>query len=376
MIFIALAILSLVLALIPFALYCSNVKPFCELDAMRTEASSGEVPSVSLLIPARDEATSISDCVKTAQASERVNVEIVVLDDHSSDGTGDIVRQIGSEDDRVRCIDGADLPEGWNGKQHACWQLAQRASHDLLIFLDADVRLKPDAIARLVERKAQSGVALLSAFPHQKTGSILEHLLIPMMHYILLGYLPIKRMRSNNDPAFAAGCGQLFLTSKTEYQAAGTHEAIRASRHDGIKLPRQYRSQGLSSDVIDGTNLASCRMYHGAAEMIRGVLKNATEGVANPRLIGVFTILLLGANVLPIICFFGAHGDARWFAQGIALLGGFLACYPRLHAAFRFRQSKVGAALHPVAVLVFVCLQWVALIMYFLGRQVAWRGRQ
>ena len=228
-------------------------------------------------------------------------MEVVVLDDNSSDATAEIVKRIAQADERVRYFRGSPLPCGWNGKQHACKQLAELARHDRLVFLDADVRLRPDALKRLTDRQDESGVALLSGFPHQETGTMLERWIIPLMHFILLGFLPLRRMRSSRQPAYAAGCGQLFMTRKMDYERAGTHEAIRASRHDGLKLPRAYRQAGLSTDVVDAAKLAECRMYRSAAEVVRGVLKNAIEGIANPRLIVPFSLLLLGGSVLPVV---------------------------------------------------------------------------
>ena len=214
-----------------------------------------------------------------------------------------IVRQIASEDDRVRCLPSLELPPGWNGKQHACMQLSKAATFDRMAFVDADVRLAPNGLRKLVLYLDRSGAALLSAFPHQVTGTLLEKWLIPMMHYILLCFLPLSRMRSSNHPAYAAGCGQIFVTRRDAYIKAGTHAAIRASRHDGLKLPRAYREKGLMTDVIDGSDLAECRMYSSADQVIRGLLKNADEGIANAKLIVPFSLMLIGGSVMPVVLF-------------------------------------------------------------------------
>ncbi|MEO1529771.1 MAG: glycosyltransferase, partial [Planctomycetota bacterium] len=266
----SLAIVSLVLAVFPTAMFLANLSLF-RFAGSRDKNNGSE--TVSVLIPARDEASGIEACVRSCMASSDVELEVVVLDDQSQDDTAAIVTSIAQEDARVRLISGVPLPSGWNGKQHACKQLADAATHEVFVFLDADVRLKPDALARLLSRRRESNVDLLSAFPLQETGTWLEAWLIPMMHYILLGFLPFARMRERRDPSLAAGCGQLFLTTRESYAAAGTHEAIRSSRHDGIKLPRAYRSAGLMTDVVDGSELARCRMYRNTSEVIRGLLK-------------------------------------------------------------------------------------------------------
>jgi hypothetical protein len=244
-----------------------------------------------------------------------------------------------------------------------------------LAFIDADVRLQPDALARMIEYQSQSKAALLSAFPHQVTGTWLEKWLIPLMHFILLGFLPFRRMRDSVSPAYAAGCGQFFITTRTDYELAGTHASIRQSRHDGLKLPRAYRASGLSTDVIDGTSLAECRMYRSASEVIRGLLKNAVEGIANPRLIVPFSVMLIGGAVLPWVTLGMAVRDKQTVALFCSTVAIGLSFLPRVLAAVRCRQSWQGVLFHPLSLLLFVLLQWYALALHLTGRKVQWRGR-
>ena len=316
-----------------------------------------------------------------------VTLEVVVLDDGSTDRTGEIVRRLEQQDDRVRLIEGIGLPDGWNGKQHACFRLAGEARYDHFLFLDADVRLAPTAIEQLMKRKltprGEHTIALLSAFPRQETGTILEKMLIPMMHFILLCYLPFSRMRGSAHPAYASGCGQLFLTDRESYQRAGTHEAIQASRHDGLKLPKAYRKHGMLSDCIDGTDIATCRMYRSAGEVIRGLLKNANEGIANKRLLLPFTFLLAVANLLPWFTLAYALTRGRTDINSTILLVAVLVSLmaivqsfvPRLLGVVLLKQSWLGALLHPFAILLFLFLQWWAFANHLVGKQVTWRGR-
>ncbi|XZE52854.1 glycosyltransferase family 2 protein [Planctomycetaceae bacterium SH139] len=385
---IAIACILIAIALLPTLMVLSNRRLFQppvvvvettdanedgQLSSLAAEQA--ELPSVSVLIPARDEAGAIEASVRAALDSRAVEVEVVVLDDDSQDATADIVTAMAAEDARVRLVAGRPLPAGWNGKQHACAQLASVAKYQRLVFLDADVRLAPSALARLIAQQQRSGVALLSAFPYQETGTFWERLLIPLMHYILLGFLPLGRMRQQADPSLAAGCGQLFLTQQAEYQQAGTHAAIKSSRHDGLKLPRVYRAAGMMTDVCDGTDLARCRMYTSGPAVMRGLLKNADEGIAKPTLIGPFSVLLLGANVAPPMLLVISLLDGRWWLILLAGIATLLAWLPRWLCALQFRQSLLGVLLHPFAVLVFVGLQWIAFVNALRGKKVAWRGR-
>lgn len=369
-----LALAGLLLSVIPAALFFVNL-PIFLLKSGELEPIVESLPQVSVLIPARDEQYAIEGCIRSALASEGVDVEVVVLDDQSTDGTAEIVQSLEKADARVRYVHGELLADGWNGKQFACFQLARVAAFSHFAFLDADVRLRPQALQRFLAYQAEQDVMLLSAFPHQETGTWLEKWLVPMMHVILLGYLPLRRMRESDHEAYAAGCGQLFLTTRDAYQRSGTHEAIKSSRHDGLKLPRAYRRAGLTTDVVDGTRLATCRMYRSAGQVVVGVLKNAHEGIANGRLIVPFSILLLGSAVLPVGTLFASLWTQNTAGAWISALGVVAGHLPRAVGAVMFRQRPLGVVFHSLATLLFVCLQWVAFGLQLTGRSVAWRGR-
>ncbi|MEN0112043.1 MAG: glycosyltransferase family 2 protein [Planctomycetota bacterium] len=331
---------------------------------------------LSVLIPARNESANIEACVRSVlAAAEGVEVEVVVQDDASEDDTAAIVERLATEDPRVRLVAGVPLPAGWNGKQHACQRLAEAASNDVFLWIDADVRLEPDALSRLLAERRRTGADLLSGFPRQVTVTPLERMLLPLIHFVLLGFLSLRAMRGSNEPGFAAGCGQLFLTGREAYEAAGGHAAVRASRHDGVTLPRAYRRAGRTTDLFDATDLAVCRMYDGAGAVWKGLAKNATEGVAKPALIVPVTIVLVLGQVLPPVLLAMAVARGATVATILAGAATLLAYLPRLDAALRFRQPIDGALLHPVSVLLFLVIQWEALLRERIGKPVAWRGR-
>jgi hypothetical protein len=367
---VALAAAALALAAVPAALFWINLR----LYRAPPPAPPNTRPAVSVLIPARNEERSIRAAVESALTSRGVEVEVVVLDDRSEDATSKVVEDLAASDGRVRLLHGPPLPPGWCGKQHACAALAREARHPLLAFLDADVRLAPDGLARMVAFLETSGADLVSGIPRQETGTLLERLVIPLIHFVLLGFLPLWRMRRRRHPAYAAGCGQLFLARRDAYERAGGHAAIRTSLHDGITLPRAFRRAGLRTDLCDATEVSCCRMYRGAAELWHGLAKNATEGLGHPRLIVPTTLLLLGGGVLPL----GLALAAPWLpppAALLALAATVLLYSPRLAAMRRFRQSPLGAVLHPLGVAVLVAIQWYALLRALLGRPAAWKGR-
>jgi len=371
-----LTVAALLLAAIPALLTLFNLKVF--LPASK-QGRVFEEPAVSVMVPARNEAAAIEPCVRAILASRDVELEVVVLDDASTDGTDAIVRQLAEQDARVRLIRGRPLPSGWCGKQHACAQLAEAATHETWVFLDTDVRLSPDAVRRCVAFLDASRASLVSGFPRQMTGSFLEWLLLPLIHFVLLGFLPIARSRMDNSPGLAAGCGQLFITRRGDYLRAGGHTAIRASLHDGIKLPRAFRRAGLRTDIFDATDIASCRMYTRSLDVWKGLSKNATEGIGSPATIIPFTILLAGGQMLPwvLVAWGLATGWQGWPAWTVAaaVVAVALSSLPRILAAGRFRQSFTSVLAHPLGILVFLAIQWVALGRRLLGLQTSWRGR-
>ncbi len=366
----------LVLALLPVAMFLKNLQIFLPANSDQELLALAALEGVSILIPARNEALSIGLAVDAILANDHPKFEVLVLDDHSEDATAKIVQTHAIRDARVKLLNSNPLPTGWNGKQHACWQLANHAQFDWLLFLDADVRLSKDAVTRCIAEQIVRQAPLISGFPTQETGTPTEKILIPLMHYVLLGYLPIDRMRATLGVGLAAGCGQLFYANKEVYMSIEGHSSIRGSRHDGIQLPRAFRRAGHRTDIFDATDIARCRMYMSIAQVCNGLLKNATEGIANARLIVPFTILLIGGSVLPSLSLAWAlFSGATTVVLSLLSIAVVLSFVPRLLACQRFHQSLLGAVLHPVGVLWFVAIQWIAILRKQLGITTKWRGR-
>jgi glycosyltransferase involved in cell wall biosynthesis len=362
-------------AVIPAALFVWNAILFRAPPPL--DPRSSPLPPVSVLIPARNEEHGIMACVESVLASRHIQLEVVVLDDHSSDGTAELVRTIAARDGRVRLESAPPLPDGWCGKQHACSTLAKLARHDVFAFLDADVRLAPDALARMALFLKDSRAALVSGFPRQETGTFLEKLLIPLINWLLLGFLPLAAMRRTTWPAFGAGCGQWFMTHRDAYEKAGGHAAVKASLHDGLMLPRAYRRAGLMTDLCDATSLATCRMYRSASAVWMGLAKNAREGMAATGQVGFWTVVLLCGQVIPwLVVPIALMAAGFWSVPGIGYcLAVVVAFAVRSAMTLRFRQSMLGALLHFVSILLVLAVQWYAVARAILRKPVGWKGR-
>jgi hypothetical protein len=378
----SIAIACLVLAAIPVTVFAANFSAFIRLPK-RTSADDPTLPPISVLVPARNEEASIASAMKSILASGGVDLELIVLDDHSTDQTATIVSEIAQTDHRVRLIAAPPLPAGWCGKQHACQILADQASHDALLWMDADVRLSPDALERMLLEFKRNPAALISGFPFEQTQTWLEALLIPLIHFILLGFLPLRMMRRDPSPSLGAGCGQLFMAERKQYIEAGGHAAIRASLHDGIALPRAFRKAGKRTDLFDASDLAQCRMYDSASAVWNGLLKNAGEGIATPVAIVPWTVMLLGGQTLPLllIIYLAAHRTLETLPMLFFVLANAIGIIVRLISAHRFYSRSSGlpkyisAIAHPLGVSIFLLIQWHFLLRRATGRRAKWKGR-
>ncbi len=373
-------VLAFCCATLPAVLWVWNMLLYREPQmGSCAESGSCSLPSaISVLIPARNEEHVIAASLTSLLASRGVEIEIVVLDDASTDRTAEIVRGFAEKDTRVRLRSSPPLPHGWNGKQHACHALAQAARFEVLCFLDADVRLAPEALVSMASFLSRSGSDLVSGFPRQETESLLECLLLPLIHFVLLSYLPLAGMRSLPAPGFAVGCGQFLMVRREAYRKTGGHAEIRATMHDGLLLPQLFRRNGLRTDIADLTYLATCRMYHNASEVWRGLAKNATEGMAAPARILPFTFLLFCGQVLPLLLAISVVIWPASYSDGARslILAALAASYiPRLVSVWKYRQSLSSALLHPLGVTVLLLLQWYALLGKLAGQQVTWKER-
>jgi hypothetical protein len=361
-----LAIAALALAALPAILGAVN------LTLMRAPRAR-PLPDrtlVSILIPARNEEGNIAASVEAALRSTGVAIEVVVMDDGSTDRTPEIVGALAAADPRVRLERAPPLPEGWTGKVHACFRLAQAARGTHLLFVDADVRLEPSAAAALVSHAAATETPMVSAVPRQIMETLGERLTVPSINLLMLGYLPVALMRTRPDPSLGAACGQMLLAEREAYFGVGGHEAIRTRIHDGLQLARVFREKGYRTDVVAGAGLATCRMYRGFAEAWAGFAKNAHEAMATPKALPVWTVLLFGGHVLPLLLVIASGGTSGLAWAALALSLGI-----RAAVTLATRETPWSIPLHPFTVLTGLAIQWTALLRTRRGRPAGWKGR-
>ncbi len=326
------------------------------------------VERVSVLLPLRDEAARVEPCLRALLAQRGVaDLEVLVLDDESQDGTAEVVRRVAGCDARVRVLDGSAPPPGWLGKPHACWLLGRAAIGSVLVFVDADVVLEPDAVAATVALLRSAALDLVSPYPRQLAGSAAERLVQPMLQWSWLTTLPLRLAERSPHPALAAANGQLLAVDAAAYRRAGGHATVRADVLEDIALLRAVKRAGGHGTVADGTAIATCRMYDGWPALRDGYTKSLWAAFGSRRAAaGVAGLLGVAYVVPPVAMLCGSRTGALGYAA--AVLG-------RVVTA-RATGGRVwpDALAHPVSVLTVVAL--TAQSWRRAGRvELSWKGR-
>jgi hypothetical protein len=266
---------------------------------------------VSVLIPARNEAQTIGACL--AALRDEQLAEILVLDDQSSDGTADIAATTG--DDRVRVITGSPPPPGWLGKPHACQQLAALAGSELLVFLDADVRIQPGGIGAATA--LLHDFDLVSPQPRELAETPAERLVQPLLQWSIRTFLPVRIAERSRRPSLAAANGQFIAVRRDAYRSSGGHRP--ADVLDDIALARAVRAAGGRTTVVDGSRIAECRMYAGWAELRDGHSKSLWSAFGSlPGSIAVLALLALAYVIPPLAALRGSKAGLIGYAAAVA----------------------------------------------------------
>ncbi len=260
-----------------------------------TYPPAGEgAPTVSVLIPARNEAAAIGDCLRCALGQDHPLHEILVLNDDSTDGTGDIIEEVAAEHTIVKQLHGEPLPEGWMGKSHALHQAAARATGDWLLFIDADVKLSPQALRQALGMATEDGCDMLSWFAQFDLKSFWERSMMPFIADFIVLFSPLDKV---NDPSsdHCIANGQFILIRRDVYEKIGGHAAIRASVIDDVSLARAVKFGGWRYRMAFALGLMKTRMYSSLGQIWNGFAKNfyaATKHNPNLGLAAIAYLLL------------------------------------------------------------------------------------
>lgn len=343
---------------------------------LRDPAGSQPVDErVSVLVPARDEAARIGACVRALLASRNLpDLEVLVLDDGSADGTAQVIRAAAEGDPRLQVLTGRGLARGWMGKPHACAQLAEAATGSVLVFVDADVVLTPDGVARSVRTLRESGLDLLSPYPRQVADGATARLVQPLLQWSWLTFLPLRAAERSPRPSLTAANGQLLLVDAAAYRGVGGHAAVRAEVVEDVALARVAKRAGLRVGLAEGSEVATCRMYDDARALRAGYGKSLWSAFGGYGGAATTSVLLWGLYVVPPLAATRLLLQRRPREALLPLAGYAGGVAGRVVAARRTSGRTADALTHPLSVLALVGLIADSCRRRARGG-LSWRGR-
>ncbi len=382
---------SLFILSIMFVILIINLLTFPRLqlhDSLQQIHQNAAVPLISVLIPARNEELTIERCVRSLVAQTCERLEILVLDDASSDATAAIVQSIIDElplqqRGRLRLLQGEALPSGWGGKNFACYQLAQHAQGDYLFFTDADTVHDPKMVTTVLDSMQTQHVSLITAQPTYELDSIGERLVVPLLTFTIMTLLPIALITRRPEPSLSTGNGQLLCFERTAYEHIGGHEAVKNRILEDVLLARATKAAGFRIVFVDAQDVVHCRMYRSFSEVWAGFSKNlfAFYNYSLP-----FALVALLLNILlfvvPLLLIFTVPlfhlSLAIWLLAAIAYL---LPVLMRVLLTLRFTHRRrikmfLLCLLHPVSIALECLILLNSIRWHYRKRGTVWKGRE
>jgi hypothetical protein len=336
---------------------------------------TGRIPGrVSVCIPARNEGRRIVRCVAAVLGGGQRPDEVLVYDDGSTDGTGDVLEMMAAAEPSLRVIAGGELPGGWLGKPYACHRLAQEATGDVLVYLDAQTVATPSCLNRLGDIVQRLRADFVSASPQQITGTLTEQMVIPLLDLSYLCWLPLPLMWLLRFPWLRVANGQVLAVRREALERAGGWEAVGAEVASEVALCSRVKDSGGRAVYADGMLMASGRRFQSRPQLWRGLSRMLYH--RGPGGLGVALSLVLYGGVL-LGPYVGLVQAIRGY-QGLlvpSLIGIAANHLVRVATAIRLRQSSNGIVLHPLG------LVWmIAILLNSLRRSRAgvllWAGRR
>ena len=332
-----------------------------------------------MVIPARNEERGIGAAVASHLAQDYPGLEVIVVDDQSTDSTGAILAGLAREDARLRVVTGVAPPPGWLGKTHALWLGASEATGEVLLFADADVIYRPGALAAAVEYLESSGADLLCLLPRIELAGFWEGVLMPYLpNAFFLG--PGFLTNCDRVRGMAAGGGAGNLVRRSAYERSGGHAAIRDSVVDDIHLALRVKNAGMRTRTVRAENHVSVRMYEGFREVVDGFTKNVAYAFSGPFGVGFAFQMGIGIvlTLAPAAVLLGALAGLPIAASEVRLAALGYGLYALTEAVLAL---ALGSPIWPIWTHPIMSAVWAGIIcrsfyQRIVRKRLTWRGRE
>jgi cellulose synthase/poly-beta-1,6-N-acetylglucosamine synthase-like glycosyltransferase len=354
-------ILFSLLFLLPLILLTIAAVNFVQIRAPKR--TSELTQTIGVLVPMRNEAENVEGVVATLAAQEG-SLHFYLLDDNSDDQTFELLQRFTQADSRFTVIGGAVLNDKWIGKTWALQQLFDASSEEILVSIDADVRLSNDAINKAVSALNSSRLDFVSPYPRQIAQSFAERLIQPLLQWSWLTTVPLRYAESSGQQSMAVANGQFFVVRRSALAAIGGYQSVKHAVIDDVFLARELVKNGSSGTVINGSDIAQTRMYASWNEIKAGYGKSLNQAFGS--IVGaIFVVVFLIATcIAPLLL--GLLGNAYGWLGFAAIVG------TRVLSAIKSRGRVLDSALHPISVLALV---YLIVYSYLRRGSIQWKGR-
>lgn len=336
-------------------------------------------PLVSILVPARNEAENIKRCLISLSKQDYPNIEILVLDDNSNDGTSLVVEKFTEKDSRVKLITGKPLKSGWIGKSYACYQLSKYAKGKYFIFTDADTLHFKNSISSAISCLISNNLGALSAIPKQIMVTFHERMVVTWVHFGILSLMPLFLVKKSKNPLFCTANGQFMLFRREVYEKIGGHKSIKTKILEDIHISKQVKRCGYNFMIFDGSKNIYCRMYRSFSKLIRGFSKfmfaafdfNLFNIVAVILLISV--LFLFPFILLPLGVFIF---DWSGMIINLITIQIFIVLVMRIILAIRLKNRILDIFFHPLSMVYIILICINSVLQRKFGEGACWKDRK
>jgi cellulose synthase/poly-beta-1,6-N-acetylglucosamine synthase-like glycosyltransferase len=325
--------------------------------------TSDLLESVGVIVPMRNEAKNVEGLVATLAAQEGSS-HFYLLDDNSEDQTFELLQRFAGADSRFTVIKGAALDDKWIGKTWALQQLFEASKEDVLVSIDADVRLSNNAINKAVTTMHGARLDFVSPYPRQIAQSFAERLIQPLLQWSWLTTVPLRYAESSGQKSMAVANGQFFVVRRSALISIGGYQTVKHAVIDDVFLARELIKSGSSGTVINGSDIAETHMYSSWNEIEAGYGKSLSKAFGS--IVGaVFVVAFLFlTSIAPLIL--GLLGNVYGWLGFAAIVG------TRVLSAIKSRGNLLDSVLHPISV---IALIYLIVYSYLMRGSIQWKGR-